>query len=239
MQLNQKPQKLSIIVPIYNEARHIRSLVPLLYAAPCPLSREWIFVDDGSNDETYEHLLMLNETYSFILIRHQKNKGKGAAVRSGISAATGDFILIQDADFEYSPLDIPKMLSPLLQGNADAVYGSRFLTSESTAVHFAHRGINKFLTSFSNVATRLKLTDMETGYKVFKKDFLQSQTFSSQRFGIEIEMTARAAQKEIRVIEVPISYNPRSYSEGKKIGWKDGMAALWHIIYFNFIKKTQ
>ena len=213
-----------------------RSLAQVL-AAPLPenMDRELIIVDDCSTDGTSEILDRLAAREPGIrLIRKKVNEGKGAAVRTAIQEAHGDFCIVQDADLEYDPSEYPRLLRPLLDGHADAVFGSRYLAGEQTRVlPFWHSMINKWLTLLSNMFCNLKLTDMETGYKVFRTDLLKSIPIRSNRFGFEPEITMKAAKRKLRIYEVPISYHGRTYEEGKKIGWKDGFQALWCILKYS------
>lgn len=225
---------LSVIIPVYNEAATIRDVIERVKAAALPgISTEIIVVDDGSYDGTGT---LLEGIDGIRLLRHPKNLGKGRAVRTGLSSATGDVAVIQDADMEYDPRDYPRLLEPILSGQADVVYGSRFLTIHPHRVLFFHHYLaNRFLTFFSNLFTNLNLTDMETGYKMFTRKVYQSilPKLVSSRFGIEPELTARVARSGARVYEVGISYYGRDYRAGKKINWRDGIAAFWHIIRFN------
>jgi len=227
-------KKLSVVVPVFNEARCLESVVAQLMASPCPIEREWIFVDDCSTDISLEILKKLAVTYGFRLIEQRPNQGKGAAVIRGIRAATGDFIMIQDADTEYDPNDVPSLLQPLIDDRADVVYGSRFKKSGYQVHRTYHYFVNRFLTWLSNLFSGIYLTDMETCYKVFRADLLQSMNLTSKRFGIEVELTAYVAKVRARIFELPISYFPRTRLQGKKISWQDGVAALRHLIYFNF-----
>lgn len=228
--------KLSILIPVYNERTVAERSISGVLAAPLPedMERELIIVDDCSTDGTWPILERLAATFPQIrLFRHQKNAGKGAAVRTAISHATGDFALIQDADLEYDPAEYPRLLRPLLDGHADAVFGSRYLVGEQTRVlPFWHSMINKGLTTVSNMFCNLNLTDMETCYKVFRTDLLKSVPIRSDRFGFEPEITMKCAKRNFRIYEVPISYHGRTYEEGKKIGWKDGLKALGVILHF-------
>src|SRR5690242_13280934 len=198
------------------------------------MERELVIVDDCSTDGTYPILQRLAEGFPQIrLFRHEKNSGKGAAVRTAIEHATGDFSLIQDADLEYDPSEYPRLLRPLLEGHADAVFGSRYMAGEqSRLLPFWHSMINKYLTMLSNMFCNLNLTDMETCYKVFRTDLLKSIPIRTNRFGFEPEITMKAAKRKLRIYEVPISYHGRTYEEGKKIGWKDGVKALGVILHF-------
>jgi glycosyltransferase involved in cell wall biosynthesis len=222
--------KVSILMPVYNERTMVERCIAGVLAAPLPehMEREVIVVDDRSTDGTFDILERLAAAHPAIrLFRHEVNRGKGAAVRSAIQQATGDFSLIQDADLEYDPSEYPVLLRPLLDGRADAVFGSRYLAGEQTRVlPFWHSMINKGLTLISNMFCNLNLTDMETCYKVFRTDLLKSIPIRSDRFGFEPEITMKSAKRKLRIYEVPISYHGRTYEEGKKIGWRDGLKAL-------------
>ena len=228
--------KLSILMPVYNERTVVERCISLVLTAPLPenIERELVIVDDCSTDGTFDILQRLATGFSQIrLYRHEKNSGKGAAVRTAISKATGDFSLIQDADLEYDPSEYPRLLRPLLDGHADAVFGSRYLAGEQTRVlPFWHSMINKILTLVSNMFCNLKLTDMETCYKVFRTDLLKSIPIRSDRFGFEPEIVMKSAKRKFRIYEVPISYHGRTYEEGKKIGWRDGLKAFAVILKF-------
>jgi glycosyltransferase involved in cell wall biosynthesis len=227
---------LSILVPVYNERTVVERSLSLVLAASLPenMERELIIVDDCSTDGTLDILDRLAAADSRIrLIRHQVNQGKGAAVRTAIGNATGDFCLVQDADLEYDPSEYVKLLRPLLDGHADAVFGSRYLAGEQSRVlPFWHSMINKGLTLVSNMFSNLNVTDMETCYKVFRTDLLKSIPIRSNRFGFEPEITMKVSKRKLRVYEVPISYHGRTYEEGKKIGWRDGIKALGVILHF-------
>ena len=223
---------LSVVIPAYNEVATVESL--LRRVREVPLRLEVIVVDDGSRDGTRELLTRLErEGLVDVLVLHEVNQGKGAALRTGFRSATGDIVVVQDADLEYDPLELPMLMEPILRGRADAVYGSRFLGGPHRVLFFWHSVGNRVLTILSNMFTDVNLTDMETCYKMVRRDLLQSLPLSANRFGIEPELTARLAQAGARVYEMPITYHGRTYAEGKKIGWKDGVSALWSIIKFN------
>lgn len=224
--------KLSIVIPVYNEQASLKDVVHRVEAVD--YDTEIILVDDCSTDGSREILEEYKDLEGYHVLFHKKNRGKGAALRSGFTHATGDVIIIQDADLEYDPADYPMLLKPILDGRADVVYGSRFLGGPHRVLFYWHSVGNKFLTTLSNMFTNLNLTDMETGYKVFSKKVIDSITLKCDRFGFEPEITSKIARKNFRVFEVPISYSGRDYSEGKKITWKDGVAALWFIIRFRF-----
>jgi glycosyltransferase involved in cell wall biosynthesis len=228
--------RLSVVMPVYNERASCAASIRRVRAVP--LNTEIICVDDGSKDGTRDILQQLkNEGVIDQLILQPENRGKGAAVRTGIQAATGDVVVIQDADLEYDPAEFPVLMGPILDGRADAVFGSRFLGGPHRVLYFWHSVGNKFLTLVSNMFSDLNLTDMETCYKMVRADLMKSLPLTSDRFGIEPELTARLSQARARIWEVPISYSGRTYAEGKKINWKDGVAAFWHIFKFNFFGK--
>ncbi|MEO8595283.1 MAG: glycosyltransferase [Candidatus Solibacter sp.] len=228
--------KLSILMPVYNERTVVERCISLVLTAPLPenMDRELVIVDDCSTDGTFAILQRLASAFPQIqLYQHPVNRGKGAAVRTAIDKATGDFALIQDADLEYDPSEYPKLVRPLLDGHADAVFGSRYLAGEQSRVlPFWHSMINKGLTLVSNMFCNLNLTDMETCYKVFRTDLLKSIPIRSDRFGFEPEIVMKSAKRKLRIYEVPISYHGRTYEEGKKIGWKDGIKAF--LVIFKF-----
>jgi glycosyltransferase involved in cell wall biosynthesis len=230
--------KLSIIIPCYNERQTIREVVRAVLASPVK-DREVIVVDDCSKDGTREILRAEIAPLVDRVIYHEKNMGKGAALRSGFAAATGDVVIVQDADLEYDPQDYPLILEPFLAGKADVVFGSRFMGGRPHRVHFFwHYAGNRFLTLLSNMFTNLNLTDMETGYKAFRREVIQSITLEEDRFGIEPEITAKVAGMGLPIYEVGISYYGRSYAEGKKIGWKDGVRAIYCILKYNLFKPS-
>ena len=223
--------KLSIVIPVYNEIGTVDDI--LKRVGSVPQDKEIIVVDDGSTDGTTEWLKESAGEGVHVLF-HQENRGKGAAVRTGFEKVTGDIVIIQDADLEYDPGEYGRLIEPILDGRADVVYGSRFTGGPQRVLFFWHYVGNKFLTLLSDMLTNLNLSDMETCYKVFRADLLTRITIKSDRFGFEPEITARFAKLKCRIYEVPISYSGRTYEEGKKITWRDGMAALFHIIRFKF-----
>lgn len=233
-------KKLTVVIPAFNEVKTIERVLERVRAAPLPdeVELEIVVVDDASTDGTQAKLeeIAASGEVAFELVKHGENQGKGAALRSGFAAATGDFVLVQDADLEYHPRDYPVLLQPMLEEGADVVYGSRFLGGPHRVLFFWHYQGNKLLTLMSNMFTDLNLSDMETGYKVFRKEVLDKLTLNSNRFAIEPEMTAKVAKQRVRIYEVPISYAGRTYAEGKKIGWKDGVAAVWAIVRYNLFR---
>ena len=223
---------LSVVVPCFNEAKTVEQV--LRRVREIPLQTEIIAVDDGSTDGTREILRRLEgEGIVDRVIFQPENRGKGAALRVGFAAATGDVVVVQDADLEYDPRELPALLEPIRRGQADAVYGSRFLGGPHRVHLFWHYAGNRALTLLSNILTDLNLTDMETCYKMVRRDLLRTLPLTCDRFGFEPEVTARLAQAGARIYEAPISYHGRSYAEGKKIGWRDGVAAIWHILRCN------
>jgi glycosyltransferase involved in cell wall biosynthesis len=232
---------LSIVIPCYNEKATIRSVVEaVLSSDSCGLCKEIVIVDDFSKDGTRDLLAQMEQEYAAdprgkLMVFYQPvNQGKGAAVRAGFQHATGDIALVQDADLEYDPVDFPHLLRPILDGHADAVFGNRFHGGVHRVLYFWHYQANRMLTLVCNMLSDLNLSDMEVGYKAFRKEVLQQLTLKSSRFGFEPEVTIKTARLGARIYEVPIGYYGRTYAEGKKIGWKDGVAALWHMIKYRF-----
>jgi glycosyltransferase involved in cell wall biosynthesis len=223
--------RVSVVIPVFNERHTVEQL--LKRVREVPLQLEVIVVDDGSTDGTRDILPRLEGSLIDRLVMHEQNKGKGAALRTGFKHASGDVVVVQDADLEYDPYELPMLLRPILSGKADAVYGSRFLGGPHRVLLFWHSIGNRVLTLLSNMFTDVNLTDMETCYKMIRRELLETLPLSANRFGIEPELTARLAQADARIYELPISYNGRSYEEGKKIGWKDGVSALWGIVKYN------
>ena len=229
--------KLTVVMPCYNERATIREIVAIVLEQPFDI--ELIIVDDGSTDGTRDILAELATAHPEVRVfLQERNQGKGAALRRGFAEATGDLVLVQDADLEYDPREYNRLIKPIEEGKADVVYGSRFAGDSHRVLYFWHSVGNRFLTLMSNMATDLNLTDMETCYKCFRRDVVQRLVLEEDRFGIEPEMTAKIAQMGVRVWEVPISYNGRTYAEGKKIGVKDGFRALYAITKYGVIKRS-
>ena len=225
--------KISVVIPVYNEVATIKEIVSRVQAVS--LEKDITIVDDGSTDGTREQLEEISQSYDNLrVLYHDRNQGKGAALRTGFEVVTGDIVIVQDADLEYDPREYPVLLEPILDGRADIVYGSRFLGGPHRVLFFWHYLGNRFLTLLSNMLTNLNLTDMETCYKVFRKEVLDNIKTKSNRFGFEPEFTAKVAKKGFRIYETPISYSGRTYAEGKKIDWKDGVKAIVAIIWFRF-----
>jgi len=224
--------KLSVVIPVYNEKKTLNELI--LRVEAVSIDKEVIIVDDASTDGTRDLLKKYEKKEGFEVIYRPKNKGKGAALRAGFEIVKGEVIIIQDADLEYNPKDFHVLLEPIFDKRADVVYGSRFLGGSHRVLFFWHYLANKFLTTLSNMFTNINLTDMETGYKAFRREVIESISLKSNRFGFEPEFTMKVAQRKFVIYEVPISYDGRDYSEGKKINWKDGVAALWFILRFRF-----
>ncbi len=228
--------KLSIVIPCYNEVDTIESIIDAVRAAPIA-DKELILVDDYSTDGTREILKGPLSSKIDKIVFHEVNQGKGAALRTGFKSATGDVVVVQDADLEYDPQEYPKLLEPILKDRADVVFGSRFMGGEPhRVVYFWHMMGNKFLTLLSNMCTNINLTDMETCYKMFRREVIQNISIEENRFGFEPEITAKISQGDWRIYEVGISYYGRTYAEGKKIGWRDGFRAIYAILKYNLFK---
>lgn len=229
---------LSLIIPVFNERPRLPLVLNRLASVRWPLPCDWVIVDDGSTDGSREFLQSIaNEHPEIRLLCKDRNEGKGAAIRSGIALCQGDIIVIQDADLEYDPQDIIRLIEPIRNEEVDVVYGSRFKPSSETVHRTLHRLINRFLTFLSNIFSGIYLTDMETCYKAFRKEVLMSLDLSSRRFEFEIEVTAYIANMGLTIREIGVSYRPRTRLMGKKISWRDGIAALWYIFYFNGIRR--
>jgi glycosyltransferase involved in cell wall biosynthesis len=230
-----RPVNLSVVMPVYNEARTIGEIVARVRNAPVDLAREIVIVDDASSDGTPRALEKLAaEHHEIRVFSHGTNQGKGAAIRTGIAQARGDIVIIQDADLEYDPRDYPALLEPILEDSADVVFGNRFHGGPHRVLYFWHYVANRGLTLLTNVLTGLNLTDMEVGYKVFRRETLAKLRLTSNRFGVEPEMAIKVARLRCRIYEVPIRYHGRTYEEGKKITWADGVAALYHIVRYRY-----
>jgi glycosyltransferase involved in cell wall biosynthesis len=229
---------LTVVMPVYNEAATLREIVAAVRAVP--IAKEVILVDDGSKDASRAILAELASLPDVRVFAHEQNRGKGAALRTGFAQARGQVVIVQDADLEYDPADYPALLAPILRGEADVVYGSRYLVDERDPErerdHFYHYFGNRVLTFVSNLFTGLNLTDMETCYKCFRREVLDGLVIESRRFTVEPEFTAKIAKKPVRVFEVPIRYRGRKYSEGKKIGWRDAVAAIGAIVKYRFLR---
>ena len=224
--------KLSVVIPAYNESTTLIEIIKRVRNTP--FDKEIIIVDDCSTDGTRELLQEIDSESDIRVFYHKTNKGKGAALRTGFKKAVGDIVIVQDADLEYDPADYVRLVDPIIRDKADVVYGSRFLGGPHRVLYFWHSVANTILTFLSNMMTNLNLTDMETCYKVFRREIIQSITLTSNRFGIEPEITQKIARLNVRVYEIPISYHGRTYGEGKKIGWKDAISAIYHIIKYKF-----
>jgi glycosyltransferase involved in cell wall biosynthesis len=228
-------QLVSILIPVFNEVHTVEEILRRVRAADsCGLQKEIILVDDASTDGTSDLLKKIQHGAGIKIVSHPQNRGKGAALRTALENATGDIVLIQDADLEYDPADYPVLLRPILDGRADVVYGSRFAGGTHRVLLFWHYMANRLLTLLSNMLCNLNLTDMETCYKVFRRQCVEGMTLTSNRFGIEPELTAKLARRRYRFYETGINYSGRDYAEGKKINWKDGIAALWFIFRYRF-----
>jgi len=233
--LDMHAWRLSVLIPVYNERGTIDTIVDRVHDTPLP--KEIVCVDDCSTDGTRERLLELKANgriHQLILQPH--NMGKGAAIRAALAASTGQIVIVQDADLEYSPADWPVLLTPIIDGRADACFGSRFLGGPHRVLYYWHSVGNRLLTTYSNMLTNLNLTDMETCYKAMRGDLARSLKLTANRFGFEPEVTARLSRAHARIYEVPVSYSGRTYAEGKKINWKDGVAAFWHIFKYNLFE---
>lgn len=236
-----KMQRLSIIIPVYNERHTVERIVAKVLEAPCKLEKEIVIVDDFSTDGTRDLLPKLREAVEqawpikMQTILHDRNRGKGSALRTGFKHATGDVILVQDADLEYDPRDYEPLTQPILEGRADVVFGNRFHGGAHRVLYFWHYVSNRGLTYFCNLLTNLNLNDMEVGYKVFRREVLNAIRLKANRFGFEPEFTIKVAKLKYRIYEVPIMYHGRTYEEGKKITWRDGVAAIWHMLRFKFL----
>lgn len=224
--------KLSVVMPVYNEKKTVEEVMRRILGLA--MEKELVIVDDASTDGTREILARYENTPYVRIFYHEKNQGKGAALQTGFRGATGDFVVIQDADLEYDPKEYPNLLEPILDGRADVVYGSRFLGGPHRVLYYWHYVGNCFLTMLSNMLSNINLTDMETCYKAFRREVLEKVRIRSRRFGCEPEFTMKVAKHKFRIYEVPISYSGRSYEEGKKITWKDGLAAVFTMIYYRF-----
>lgn len=232
-----RTNRLSVVIPIYNERDTVREIIRRVQGVDVGFEKEIVLIDDASTDGSWDIIREYNGRAGFSIHRHEVNRGKGAALRTGFEVSTGDIVIVQDADLEYDPGDYTKLLEPILQGRADVVYGSRFAGGESHRVlFFWHSVANKLLTLLSNMVTNLNLTDMETCYKAFRTEILRKIRLREERFGFEPEITAKVAHLGVRVYEVGISYSGRDYAEGKKIGWKDGIRALWCIFKYGLFR---
>ena len=231
--------KLSLVIPIYNEEDHLEKFLDLIDNIPLELEKELIIVDDCSKDSSAHIVQNFKFKSAMTFVQQPFNQGKGAALAVGFKHATGQIIGVQDADFEYDPTDIPEILKPLLLNKADVVFGSRFRMSNPQVHRTFHYLINRFLTVLSNLCSGLYLTDMETCYKFFRSEIIQNLELTSKRFGFEPEITAKVSRLKVRMMEVPVSYFPRNYLEGKKITWKDGIAAVRHIFVYNFLARRK
>jgi glycosyltransferase involved in cell wall biosynthesis len=235
--------KLSVLIPAFNEERTLATCVAAVLNQPLPgnLGLEIVLVDDGSHDATWDVMqqLVASDKERISAFRNAKNLGKGASIRRALALMTGDVVIFQDADLEYDPADYPRLLRPILDGRADVVFGSRFTSGERRGLFFWHCLANKFLTLLSNMLNDTNWTDMETCYKAFAADVLRSIPLTSNRFGIEPEITAKVARNRYRMYEVPVAYHGRGYDEGKKIGWRDGIAAIWFIVKYRFFSAAR
>lgn len=229
--------KISLIIPVFNEAPHLAELLAALDRVQLPKPHELVIVNDGSTDQSSQIIRQFPFKNDVLIIDQPVNRGKGAAVAAGIARATGTIIGIQDADFEYRFDEIARLIQPIIAGQADVVYGSRFVPGAPPPSRRIHYLANRMLTCLSNLCSGLRLTDMETCYKFFRADVIKNVRLESRRYGFEPEVTAKIARLRVRLVELPISYAPRSRGDGKKIGWRDGVAAIWHILYFNLLAR--
>jgi len=230
---------LTVVMPVYNERATFHEIIRRVQAVEIPLDLDIVLIDDCSTDGTRDLVREFAGRPGFTVLLHQENQGKGAALQTGFAAAKGDVVLVQDADLEYDPGDYPILLGPILDGRADAVFGSRFLGGPHRVLYYWHAVGNRLFTLLSNVMTNLNLTDMEVCYKAFRKEVLAEIEVTARRFGVEPELTAKTAKLRCRIYEVPVSYSGRTYEEGKKITWKDGLAAIWHILHFNLTTRKR
>lgn len=229
--------KISLIIPVFNEAPHLAELLAAIDRVRLPLPRELVIVNDGSADGSRQIIRQFPFASDVLVIDQPTNRGKGAAVAAGIARATGAIVGIQDADFEYRFDEIARLVEPIIAGEADVVYGSRFGPDAPPPSRGIHHLANRMLTRLSNLCSGLRLTDMETCYKFFRADVIKNVRLESRRYGFEPEVTAKIARLKVRFVELPISYAPRGRADGKKIGWRDGVAAIWHILYFNLLAR--
>lgn len=229
--------KISLIIPVFNEAPHLAKLLAAIDRVQLPRPCELVIVNDGSADQSSQIIRQFPFKGDVLIIDQPANRGKGAAVAAGIARATGTVIGIQDADFEYDFNEIARLVAPIIAGEADVVYGTRFRTGVPSPSRGIHHLANRMLTCLSNLCSGLRLTDMETCYKFFRADVIQNVRLESRRYGFEPEVTAKIAHLRVRLVELPISYTPRGRGDGKKIGWRDGVAAIWHILYFNLLAR--
>lgn len=244
--MSQTQPVLSLLIPVYNEASHLEDWLNALLKVDMPTPIEWVLVDDCSKDgslaiaqnwKTARAKDLELRGVQFTIHKQEQNGGKGTAIQRAIQIAAGQVLIVQDADFEYDPNEVAQLVKPITDGRADVVYGSRFKKNAPQVHRTFHYFVNRFLTLLSNLCSGIYLTDMETCYKAFRAEILKNINLQSRRFGFEPEITAHLGKLKVKILEFPISYFPRTYLEGKKISWKDGVAAMWHIIYFNFIKK--